>query len=74
MIALLQRFYRTVDQSAGNITQDTVLSLNKRRSSKSDRLSKYADNIVLIGDRYYVEIAPQVEGRVNIVHPFIIAQ
>jgi hypothetical protein len=34
-------------------------------------MSRYADNVVLIDDKYYVEIAPKVEGRINILHAVV---
>ncbi len=83
MIALLQRFYKPNESFSSSTLSasatinslpdlggsDLVLRMNRRKSSKSDRLSKYMESMVLIDDKYFVEIAPVLDGRVKIINP-----
>jgi hypothetical protein len=51
-----------------------VPSLGRRKSSKTDRMSKFIVDMKEIDDEYYMEISPVVDGRVKILNPVEIAE
>lgn len=75
MIFLLTRFYKpflapppSMGLDSAQLGLTTVPSLNKRKSSKTDRMSKFIVGTKEIDDEYYVEISPIVDGRIKIVN------
>jgi 5'-nucleotidase len=57
MIFLFTRFYKPM-QVPHNADLSSLPSLSKRRSSKTDRMSKFIVGMKEIDDMYYVEISP----------------
>jgi hypothetical protein len=46
----------------------TVPSLSKRKSSKTDRMSKFIVGMKEVDNEYYVEISPILDGRIKVLH------
>jgi len=69
MIFLLTRFYKPY-LAAGPPEPGLarVPSLSRRKSSKTDRMSKFIVGMKEVDDQYYVEISPVVDGRIKILN------